>query len=110
MFSKRELEGYVMIDHRLGDGITPEQAALAGRDTIPVGRGTVFQSPTINCSHCSRLVILNPSRDRSRGYCPKCDKYVCDHCEAERVQTGVCRPFAKVIDDFINQANKGSLN
>ena len=71
MFSKRELEGYLMIDHRMGEGITPEQAARAGNGTIPVGRGMLFQSPTVNCSHCSRLIVLNPDRSRSRGYCPK---------------------------------------
>jgi hypothetical protein len=106
MFSKRELEGYLLVDHRLGEGITPEEASKAGKDTIPVGRGVMFQSPTINCSHCSKLVVLNPDRSRSRGYCPKCDRYVCDQCEAIRVQTGVCRPFKKVIDEFYEKITK----
>lgn len=115
MFSKRDgrmrtkkiHEGYVMIDHRLGEGITPEQAAAAGRGTIPVAAGQLFESPTINCSHCQVMVVLNPDRSRSRGYCPKCDHYVCDTCEAERVRTGVCRPFStQVIDEFIDKAAK----
>ena len=107
MFSKRELEGYLLIDHRAGEGITPEQAALAGHETIPVGRGMRYESATINCSHCSRLVVLNPLRTRERGYCPKCDRYVCDQCEAERVRTGICKPFQKVIDEFLENAAKG---
>ena len=111
MFSKRELEGYFEIDHRLGEGITPEQAWSAGKNTIPVGRGMRFQTPTINCSHCTRLVVLNPDRSRDRGYCPKCDKYLCDQCEGERVRTGICRPFSQVIDEFLeNAAQKQQVN
>lgn len=109
MFSKRELEGYLLIDHRTGDGITQNQAVDAGHETLPVARGMVFQSPTINCSHCERLVVLNPDRSRSRGYCPKCDRYVCDQCEAERVRSGVCKPFKKVIDEFVDAAANGKL-
>jgi hypothetical protein len=102
MFSKRELEGYMMIDHRNSPGI--ENAS------IPIGRGRFFQSPTINCSHCERMVVLNPDRSRSRGYCPKCDKYVCDSCEAERVRSGVCRPFKQVIEEFMDNAAKGAIH
>jgi hypothetical protein len=109
MFSKRELEGTLIIDHRQGEGISPEQAARAGHGTMPVARGRLFESPTINCSHCEALVVLNPDRSRSRGYCPKCDRYVCDRCEAERVRTGVCRPFKQVIDRFMDAAAKGIL-
>lgn len=107
MHSKRELEGYVLIDHRDSPGITPEQAALAGNGTMPVGRGMRFESATINCHVCKRLVILNPDRTRPRAYCPKHDAYSCDWCEAERVRTGECHPFQKVLDDFVDAAAKG---
>ncbi len=109
MFSKRELEGYLMIDHRNSPGISPEEAALAGRDTLPVGRGRIAEFPAINCSHCQRLVVMNPGRIRDRAYCGKCDRYICDHCEAERVRTGVCKPFKQVIDEFIDDAAHGRL-
>lgn len=107
MFSKRELEGYLMIDHRESPGITPEQAAAAGHGTIPVCSGTLFQAATINCHCCTRLVVVNPDRTRARGYCPTHDAYSCDLCEAERVRTGVCVPFKKVIDDFMDAVGKG---
>ncbi len=109
MFSKRELEGYLLLDHRNSPGITPEQAAMAGRDTIPVGRGRMAELPAVNCSHCERLVVMNPGRQRDRAYCPKCDRYVCDFCEAERVKTGICKPFKQVIDEFIDNAVNGRL-
>jgi hypothetical protein len=108
MIGKRTREGYVEIDCRDGVGITPEQAAQAGCNTLAVATGEVFKSATITCSHCERIVILNPDRTRSRGYCPKCDAYVCDDCEAVRVASGgACKPFKQVIDEFVDDAAKG---
>ena len=107
MFSKRELEGYLLIDHREAPGISVEEAARAGRRTIPVGRGVKFERPTVNCSHCEALVVLNPLRTRDRAYCPKCDRYLCDTCEAMRAASGGdCYPFRRKIDDVLNRALK----
>src|SRR5215469_760102 len=100
MFSKRSLEGYIEIDHRESPGITPEQAAATGFVCLPVGKGMRYQSAMNACSHCQRRVVLNPNRTRERGYCPKCDKYLCDLCEAARVKTGVCRPFVQIVDEW----------
>jgi hypothetical protein len=107
MFSKRELEGYLEIDHRESPGFTEEQARAArfGK-TMPVG-SALIQRSTITCSHCERIVVLNPDRARSRGYCPKCDRHVCDECETVRVVTGVCRPFKQVIDEFVEDVERG---
>jgi len=108
MFSKRELEGYLLIDHRESPGITPEEAALAGKATLPIGRGRKFEAPSVKCSHCERLVIMNPLRTRDRAYCPKCDRYLCDDCELKRVISGgECYSYKQKIDDFINAAAKG---
>jgi hypothetical protein len=87
-FSKRSLEGYLLVDHR-------------GTVGVDGGRGALFESPTVTCSHCQRQVVLNPSRTRDRGYCPKCDHYVCDACEAVRVASGgACRTFKQIMDDY----------
>lgn len=97
MHTKRRHEGYLLIDHRAGDGI---DAQLARRlHTLPVPGGTMFEAPTFTCSHCQVVVILNPDRTRARGYCPKCDHHVCDACETARVLTGECRPFKKILDE-----------
>lgn len=109
MFSKRELEGYLEIDHRESPGITHEQALLAGKGTMPIGKGIRFQAPVVNCSHCERQVVMNPLRTRDRAYCPKCDRYLCDQCEAERVRTGVCLTFKQVIEEFLNKKEKGLI-
>lgn len=102
MFSKRELEGYFCVDHRQSPGITPEQALAVGSNAIPVPAGMLFEAPFIKCSHCSASVVLNPKRTRSRGYCPKCDHYVCDLCEADRVRTGECYPMKKFIAEYVD--------
>lgn len=97
MLSKRSQEGYLQIDHR----------ACAGVTDLPVQSGQNFESATITCSHCQRVVVLNPDRSRSRGYCPKCDHYVCDECEVSRVASGgICRPFKQVIDEALERAVK----
>lgn len=102
IFSKRSLEGCLSIDHRQGEGTT-----TAVRGAIPVARGMMFESATITCCHCQRIVVLNPDRSRSRGFCPKCDGYVCDQCEVVRVATGECRSFERFADDYLNAAAKG---
>jgi hypothetical protein len=76
--SKRSHEGYLLIDNRTAGGV-------------------LLESATITCSHCQCVVVLNPDRSRSRGYCPKCDHYVCDGCEAVRGASGECRPFERII-------------
>lgn len=110
IFSKRSLEGTLVLDHRDSPGLSEREAAQARLPGMPVGRGSFFESPTISCSHCQAIVVLNPDRTRSRGYCPKCDAYVCDLCEAERVRTGVCRPFKQVIDEFVDKVEKGIIH
>lgn len=105
MHSRRELEGYLLIDHRDSPGITPEQAAKAGKATVSVGAGKRLEAPTYNCSHCTALVIIEPTRTRARAYCPKCDRHICDKCEIIRVASGgACKPFKQVIDELLAKA------
>lgn len=109
MFSKRELEGYLLIDHSDSPGFTPEEAQAGGwGKTMPVG-SKKFEFATYTCSHCQRMVVRNPGRERERGYCPKCDRIVCDECEAARVQTGICKPFSQVVDEYIENLAKGRI-
>ena len=108
VFSKRELEGYLEIDHRNSPGISIEEARLAGAGTIPVGAGQRFQSPTIKCSHCPRQIVLRPDRSRARNYCQRCDHYICDDCALLRKVSGVtCRPWKQHIDQLLEKAVRG---
>lgn len=68
--------GNLLIDHRAGGG-------------------KLFEADTSTCAHCQRVVILHPDRTRLRGYCPKCDHYVCDNCAG-----GECTPFARILENF----------
>lgn len=91
MNSKRSQEGYLLIDHRAGEGVGPRGSAI--------GPGTLVERATCTCSHCQRVVVVNPLRTRERGYCPKCDHYLCDQCEIARVASGgVCRTFNQLIE------------
>jgi hypothetical protein len=67
---KRDLEGYVEIDHRESPGL----------DQPGRRKGQIFKSATMMCYKCQTQIILNPDRSRSRGYCRKCDHDICDRC------------------------------
>lgn len=105
MTSKRVREGYLQIDHRASPGIPEalvQEWARAGK--VPIGGAPNFESATLVCCHCGTLVVLNPDRTRPRGYCRKCDQYVCDSPGCVE-----CRPFEKLLDDLQNRAYHDGL-
>ena len=65
-----------------------------------VGADRKGEFATVTCCHCNTVVILNPLRTRKRGYCAKCDAYICDNpgCGLE------CRSFEKLLD-FVQDHN-----
>ena len=103
MPSKRRLEGYLQVDNRESPGVLPGQIPTPA-GALPVGRSTMFESAVVTCSHCQRQVILNPDRSRPRGYCAKCDHYVCDSpaCNME------CVPYAALLDRAERLAHAGT--
>jgi len=98
--------GYLVIDHRDSPGITPADVAHVPVAGPIVGAGETFEADALTCSHCERGIVLNPARVRERGYCAKCDHYVCDACNAIRVKTGACVPLRQTIDVLQTQATK----
>jgi hypothetical protein len=104
MQTKRRHEGYLLIDHRAGDGIDASFARRVGGIAVP--GGSTFESATFTCSHCQVVVILNPDRARARGYCPKCDHHICDRCETTRALTGACKPFKQILDEAQERASR----
>jgi hypothetical protein len=100
--SKRSHEGYLLIDNRNNPGLSDELAQQAG---LPPGAGRgMVELPTITCSHCQQVLIVNRQRTRERAYCRKCDHYICDPCGAALSQTGICRPFKQIVDEAQEQA------
>jgi hypothetical protein len=95
--SLRQHAGLLVIDHSDSPGLTAaDVAGVPGG--LPVAGGSVLERDVLTCSHCQRAVVLEPLRVRDRGYCPKCDHYVCDGCETIRVKTGACVPMVKILD------------
>lgn len=106
MSSQRRYEGYLLIDHRNSPGLTDEQVAAAG---LPPGAGQgVFEAPTLTCSHCQTIVVLNPGRRRERAYCPSCDRYLCDACGALYALKRECRNIFKRLDEVQEAAARHS--
>jgi hypothetical protein len=107
MSSKFSKEGYLSIDHRDSPGLPDEAVHRAG---LPPGAGRgVFECPTYTCTHCCTVVILNPVRRRDRAYCAKCDRYICDACGAAMAASGVCKPFAQIVEEVQEAACKNII-
>ena len=98
--SKRSLEGELLIDHRSSPGLPEECARFMGIDPKYVKAGATYESAIVTCSHCQVSVVMNPERTRERGWCPKCDKYLCDECAFIMHRTLECRNIEKVFDDL----------
>lgn len=98
MSSVRRHEGYLLVDHSQGPGLTPEMERAMG---LPEGAGsTLFECAVYTCSHCEAGVLVDPRRQRERGYCPKCEHVICDRCNAVRAANGgECKTFKQVIEE-----------
>ena len=104
-FSKRSLEGELLIDHSASPGLTPEQAAGF---SVAVAGGEVYESAINTCAHCQAMVVINPQRTRDRGYCAKCDKYLCDECGYRLHVTLTCDSVARRLDRAYEEAERGA--
>jgi len=97
----KDQEGYLMIDNR--NAPVPDEIVVA--QGLPIGAGRGMQEfATYTCSHCQRVVVLNPERQRERAYCRGCHHLICDPCAAIRAQTLTCRTFEQVIDETLSQS------
>lgn len=99
MKSQRAQEGWLYFENR---------HAPAPDNSHPVFSGAVVECPTYTCSHCNRVVIMNPDRVRERAFCGKCSHRICDQCEAVRVASGgECKPFVQLLDEAEDRILKG---
>lgn len=101
MNSKRSNEGYLFVDHRASPGLPEDIARLCGYQPEHVREGRVYEAPTLGCAHCGAHVMMNPDRKRERGWCWKCDKYICDACSAA-MKAGCVHRSIEEIADLIN--------
>jgi hypothetical protein len=104
MKSLRQNEGVILLDHRNSPGV-PD--AVMQKFDLPAGSGKgVFEAPTYTCSHCQSIVVMNPNRQRERGYCRGCDHNICDTCWGARANGAKCKTFKQVIDEILENAEK----
>lgn len=104
MGSKRDREGYLMIDNRNSEGV-PDAMVRAADLPVGAGRG-LFEAPTVMCNHCQTTVVIEPKRTRERAYCRGCDSYICDACGVILARTLTCTPFNKFADQYLEAAAK----
>lgn len=94
----RDLEGYLMLDHRHADPVSDELTHKVG---LPVGAGRgLFEVPTFTCSHCGKVVIVIRSSMQEQDYCGGCDHYICKKCAAIKSVTLQCKTLAQVMDEL----------
>jgi len=84
---------------------------LIKTDMMPAGLGYLehdnrasggrhFEADTFTCTHCQRVVVLNPARIRERHKCSGCNHLICDDCGAARVAGAPCKTMAQKIDEY----------
>ena len=95
MSSLKRHEGYLLIDNR---NLPAVPGHPSGRFDSP-GANQLYECATITCAHCGTVVILRPDRSRARGYCRKCDKYLCDVCDGKD-----CFDINKLLDTMQEDA------
>jgi hypothetical protein len=98
----KDQEGYLMLDNR--NAPVPDEIVVAQGMPVGSGRG-MKEYATYTCSHCQRIVVLNPERQRLRAYCGGCNHRICDGCATIKAQTGVCKTFEQVIDETLNRSS-----
>lgn len=104
MFSKRSLEGEILIDHTASPGLTPEEVGTFAE--VSVAKGGLFESAINTCGHCSFTVVLNPKRTRDRGWCSHCDRYLCDACTYQLHLTLTCKNVKHRMEKILNEIEK----
>jgi hypothetical protein len=88
--------GYLEIDQRAtGD--------------IPVGARTPhFEADTYTCTHCQRVVVMNPERKRERYKCRGCSHHICDDCAARAAAGAPCKTWAQFLEELQEEDSRQS--
>ena len=103
MFSKRELEGELTIDHRESPGVPLGLAEQYQRDhplmDVPMQAcqgGKLYETAILVCSHCGVTIIRGPQWESANHWCSGCDRYVCNVCKF--LKTG-CYSMGQRLDE-----------
>lgn len=86
------------------DGL-PRGLGVVALDNRASG-GRLFEADTYTCTHCNRVVVLNPERKRDRYKCRGCSHHICDECAAERMAGGECLTFTQRADRILEKLTR----
>ena len=86
--------GYLQIDNR------------ANGDLPPGASTPHFEADTYTCTHCQRVVVMNPERVRPRYKCRGCNHHICDNCAAIKEAGAPCKTFAQLVDEVLENTEK----
>lgn len=92
-----------MAGPRGGKGLLWHYEAYDGPDQ-PFNVG-LTETPTLTCFHCGYVVLKNPERTRERAWCWAGNHYICDPCNAVKLQQG-CHPMEQTYE--LLYANPGA--
>jgi hypothetical protein len=81
---------------------------LDNRNAPVPGLPAMFEADTYTCTHCCRVVVMNPERKRERYKCRGCDHHICDPCAAHRAAGGGCKTFKQLADEIMTAAEKAA--
>lgn len=73
---------------------------------LPVGTPRHFEADTYTCTHCSAVVVMNPSRVRERYKCKGCSHHICDNCAADMVAGAACKTMAQQVDEYLDRVSR----
>lgn len=103
MKSLRSHEGYIYVDNR--NAPVDDATMVAAGYPVGAGRG-MYESATYTCSHCNRVVVIEPKRTRERGYCRKCSQRICDPCNELKAKNFECITVKEIIDHVQESAER----
>jgi len=71
---------------------------------LPAGTQRHLETDTYTCSHCQKVVILNPNRTRERYKCTGCQHHICDTCAAEKFAGKQCKTFWQQANELLEKS------
>lgn len=107
MRSKRNQEGYLLIDHTNSPGVSQ---AFAQAHNLPVGvmGGRMMESALQVCHICGGDIVLGGDRSKMMAYCQRHDRYSCDNCVKTEHETGVPHTtYQQKLEDIYEALVKG---
>ena len=61
---------------------------------------------TYTCTHCERVVVMNPERKRERMKCRGCNHLICDECAVRRTAGEPCKTYRQHLDELCEEEAK----